>query len=200
MDRYAHLHAADLTRALAALADLDIKSEITARATGTDEGQAPSSVMASRLLLGGRSQERSADTERLDLDERPLPIPIVCEVLTAHGSAICADSSDESARSEGGDRGRARTFDLMIKSHLLYRLSYAAPRGRRFWHPRARNGRGCPRVATAVLESPGGASSARTLVPRDIVSTRVAQLLEAVAALAAEFDLAATRGVGGQLA
>lgn len=32
---------------------------------------------------------------------------------------------------EGGDRGRARTYDLMIKSHLLYRLSYAADLGGR---------------------------------------------------------------------
>src|SRR4051812_41315751 len=36
--------------------------------------------------------------------------------------------SSVSARAEDGDRGRARTFDLMIKSHLLYQLSYAATR------------------------------------------------------------------------
>ena len=31
---------------------------------------------------------------------------------------------------ESGTRGRARTFDLMIKSHLLYQLSYAGTRAR----------------------------------------------------------------------
>jgi hypothetical protein len=40
----------------------------------------------------------------------------------------CTGARIESRFGEGGERGGARTHDPVIKSHVLYRLSYALPR------------------------------------------------------------------------
>ena len=45
--------------------------------------------------------------------------PVVC------GAGILQPVPRTEVREGGGERGRDRTFDLLVKSQLLYRLSYA---------------------------------------------------------------------------
>jgi hypothetical protein len=59
-------------------------------------------------------------------DDPWIASPTVAQALLAAGSGSTGAETDEAG---SGDRGRARTYDLMIKSHLLYRLSYAATSG-----------------------------------------------------------------------
>ena len=128
LDRYTHLRPEDDRRALDLLPNLEPRhpTAVGSRATGTD-GATDRSAIDSATLHGRRATAGDFMRDAIGCGSDPLIVsPIVATSLRPEGS----DSTSAQPREErSGDRGRARTYDLMIKSHLLYRLSYAATTG-----------------------------------------------------------------------
>lgn len=85
------------------------------------------------------------------------------------GRAPAVDALWPPARGVGAsgvsDRGRDRTYDLMIKSHLLYQLSYAAIRGREWYLHQ-----GCSGKRSRDTRSPGVARLQRPSSSSSIIA------------------------------
>ncbi len=127
MDHYTHSFLGDEMAALAGLPDLDSPAELRAAATGTDAHSDLAPHLAEQHGSEGSSEARES-TRVVQLPcsgshERPSISLEASHPFVVPGTRVARDGF--------GTRGRARTFDLMIKSHLLYQLSYAGAFGKR---------------------------------------------------------------------